>query len=129
MSGKTRFTISFNYNLTNDERIAMSEFYQKAFNAKKTYEGTPLDSDEIHIMLDVYGVGILIGPGEAVGRGLKDPICCEVRFSDENEFNKAYEALSGGCKSQRIEGPYPWATRLGLIEDKFGVGWALYYNE
>ena len=36
MSNSTRFTLSFNYNLTNDERIEMSELYQKAFNAKKT---------------------------------------------------------------------------------------------
>lgn len=55
MSNSARFTISFNYELSNDERIEMSELYQKAFNAKKTYEGTPPDGDEIHIMLDVYG--------------------------------------------------------------------------
>lgn len=74
-------------------------------------------------------LGILIGPGDAKGKGLKDPIVCEVRFSDENEFNKAYETLIKDDKNHSLEGPYPWATKLGLVEDKFGVGWALYYNE
>ena len=32
-------------------------------------------------------------------------------------------------KSHALEGPFPWAARSGLVEDKFGVGWALYYNE
>jgi hypothetical protein len=49
---------------------------------EKTYEGTPPDGDEIHIMLDIYGLEVLIGPGSATGNGLKDPINCEVRFSD-----------------------------------------------
>ena len=129
MSNGTRFTLSFNLNLTNDERIEMSELYQKAFNAEKTYEGTPPDGDDIHIMLDIYGLGILIGPGSATGKGLKDPICCEVSYSDYNEFSKAYEILSKEGKSHSLEGPYPWAEKLGLIEDKFGIGWALYYNE
>jgi len=129
MSNDTRFTLSFNHDLTNDERIEMSELYQKAFDAKKTYEGTPPGGDEIHIMLDIYGIGILIGPGSAIANGFKDPISCEVRFTDYNEFTRAYEVLSQNAKSNSLEGPYPWAAKLGLIEDKFGVGWALYYNE
>ena len=34
----------------------MFQFYQNAFHARKTYEGTPPDSDDIHIMMDIYGV-------------------------------------------------------------------------
>ena len=129
MSNSTRFTLSFNDKLTNDARIEMSELYQTAFIAKKAYEGTPPDGDDIHIMLDIYGLEILIGPGSATGKGFKDPICCDVRFSDYNEFSKAYEILSQDGKSHALEGPYPWDTKLGLIEDKVGVDWALYYNE
>lgn len=129
MAKSAQFTLSFNFHLNNDEREEMSELYQKAFNAKKTYEGTPPDGDEIHIMLDICGTEILICPGEAVGKGLKDPIVCEVRFSDIGEFTQAYEILIKEGKSHSIVGPYPWATKLGLVEDKYGVGWALYYNE
>ena len=47
----------------------MFQFYQNAFHARKTYEGTPPDSDDIHIMMDIYGVENLIGPGVAPGSG------------------------------------------------------------
>ena len=43
----------------------MFQFYQNAFHARKTYEGTPPDSDDIHIMMDICGVENLIGPGVA----------------------------------------------------------------
>ncbi len=129
MSKPAKFTLSFNLSLTNDERIAMFTLYQRAFNAIKTYEGTPPDGDDIHIMIDIYGLEILIGPGAAIGKGLKDPICCEIRFTDENEFSRAYSVLIEESKSYSLEGPFPWATKLGLVEDKFGIGWALYYNK
>lgn len=107
----------------------MAELYQKAFHAKKTYEGTPPDSGDIHITLDMGNTEILICPGSAVGKGLKDPIVCEVRFTDALEFTHAFETLANEGRSHSLEGPYPWADKLGLVEDKFGVGWALYYNE
>ena len=105
----------------------MFQFYQNAFHARKTYEGTPPDSDDIHIMMDIYGVENLIGPGVAPGSG--NSICCEIRFTDENEFCRAYGILTQVSKSHSLEGPFPWAARSGLVEDKFGVGWALYYNK
>ena len=47
----------------------MFQFYQNAFHARKTYEGTPPDSDDIHIMMDIYGVENLIGSGVAPSSG------------------------------------------------------------
>ena len=44
-------------------------------------------------------------------------------------FDKAYKALTEEGKDASLEGPYPWAAKLGLVTDKFGIGWALYYNE
>ncbi|MBN2559237.1 MAG: hypothetical protein JXB33_10835 [Clostridia bacterium] len=109
--------------------MEMFELYQKAFKARKLSEGTPPNSDEIHIMMEIYGVGILLGPGAATGKGLENAMVCEVRFDDKNEFRKAYDVLIQEGQNYSFEGPYPWATILGLVTDKFGVGWALYYNE
>jgi len=122
------FTMAFNIKLTNEERIKAFELYQRAFNAKKTYEGTPPNGDDLHIMMDIYGFEILIGPGSENGRGMNNPLICEVRFDDEKEFHKAYDVLIEESQSNALEGPYPWATKLALVTDKFGVGWALYYN-
>ncbi len=124
-----QFTISFNIDTTNEERIEMFYLYQKAFNAKKLSEGTPPNSDDIHIMMEMYGVEMLLGPGGTVGKGLDNAIVCEVRFDNENEFRKAYNVLIQDGQKYSLEGPYPWATLLALVTDKYGVGWALYYNE
>ncbi|MHB1295248.1 MAG: VOC family protein [Anaerolineae bacterium] len=123
-----QFTIAFNISSTNEQRIEACALYQRALNAKKLSESTPPDGDDIHIMMDIHGVQVLLGPGNAVGKGLENPIICEMRFGVENEFRKAYEALIQEGRDYTLEGPYPWATQLGLVTDKFGIGWALYYN-
>lgn len=129
MSGNAKFTMAFNINTTNEERIEIFELYQKAFGAIKTWEGTPPNGDDIHIMMNIYGFEILLGPGSGASRGMNNPLICEVRFDDENDFRRAYDVLTKEGQNQSLEGPYPWATLLGLVTDKFGIGWAFYYNE
>ena len=129
MDGSPKFTIDFNIRTTNEERLEMCELYQKAFHAKKLSQETPPDGNDIHIMMELGGVEALLGPGNAAGKGLDNPLICEVRFDKEDEFCHAYEVLSQEGQNHSLEGPYPWATLLALVTDKFGVGWALYYNE
>ena len=124
-----KFTMAFNVNLTNEQRIEAFELYQRAFGAKKLWEGTPPEGDDIHIMMDIFGFEILLGPGSEVGKGMSNPLICEVRFDDESEFRKAYGVLIEEAQNHSLEGPFPWATLLALVTDKFGIGWALYYHE
>lgn len=124
----TQFTVSFNIGPGNAERQRAFELYQKAFHVKKFSTSTPPDCDDLHISMDVYGLSILIGPGNPKVVGLDAPVICEVRFDDLHEFEHAYTTLKDGCCNSALEGPYPWADRLGLISDAFGIGWALYYN-
>jgi len=121
-----RFTLSFSIGTTNDERLEAFELYRQAFNAVKLSEGTPPGGDDIHIMMDIYGLEILLGPGGKVGTGFDGVLNCEVRYDSEADFCEAYEVLTRESRSQLLEGPYPWATLLGLVTDKFGIGWALY---
>lgn|SRR5699024_141800 len=109
MGAYPKFTMSFSIGPSNKERIEAFELYQRAFKAKKLLESTPPDNDDIHIMMEIYGQEILIGPGKSMGTGF-------------NEIGKE-------AQSYHTEGPYPWAAILGLVVDKFGIGWALYYNE
>ena len=129
MSKYPQFTLSFNIGPTNQERIDAYELYHRAFKAKKLSESTPPDGDDIHIMMEIYGLEILICPGKTPGTGFENTLCCEIRFDQEDDFFQAYQEISKQAQSQSMEGPYPWATRLGLVVDKFGIGWALYYNE
>jgi uncharacterized glyoxalase superfamily protein PhnB len=133
----TKFTMSFSIGSTNDaqkdnqERLAAFELYRKAFNAKKLDEEGPPEYDDIHIMMEIYGFEILLGPGGGkIGTGFDNVLNCEVRFDKESEFHMAYDVLANeDSKSHSLEGPYPWATLMGLVVDKFGIGWALYFNE
>lgn len=128
MAKVPQFTLSFNIGPSNQERIDAFETYHRAFRAKKISESTPLGSDDIHILMDIFGLEILIGPGTVLGTGFQNVLNCEIRFDNEEEFCQAYEEISKNSQSHTIEGPYPWARRLGLVVDKFGIGWALYLN-
>lgn len=129
MADNPQFTMAINIKSTNEERMEMFNLYQRAFHAKKLSESTPPDGNDIHIMMEIYGLPILLGPGSADGKGLDNPLICEVRFDQLDAFHHAYDALREEGRSYSLEGPYPWATLLALVTDKFGVGWALYYNE
>lgn len=80
-------------------------------------------------MMEIYGQEILIGPGKSMGTGFQGVLCCEVRYDKKEDFWEAYNEIGKEAQSHHTEGPYPWAAILGLVVDKFGIGWALYYNE
>lgn len=128
MSARPQFTLAFNLQATNEQRREMFALYEKAFGAKKLSEGTPPGGSDIHIMMELCGTEILLGPGGASGKGMQNPIICEVRFTEAQEFYQAYDLLKQEGREASLEGPYPWAHWLALITDKFGVGWALYLN-
>jgi len=124
-----KFKMSFCIGKTNEERIEAFEMYQQAFGAKKTWEGVPPDGGDIHIGMDINGVEFLIGPGGKVEKILENAMCCEFHFDSEQDLRKAYDILIQDSPRYSLEGPYPWATVLGLVIDKFGIAWALYFNE
>ena len=129
MSKYPKFKMAFNIGSTNEERIEASEMYQKAFNAIKTGEGTPPDGDDIHIDLEINGFEILLAPGYKVKKVLENAMVCEIHFDNENDLRKAYDILSQEGQNYSLDGPFEWATLLGLVTDKFGICWALYFNK
>ncbi|MGI6199962.1 MAG: VOC family protein [Christensenellales bacterium] len=123
-----QFTLSMSIGPTNRERLEAFALYQRAFGAKELSRSTPPNGNDIHIMMEIGGVEILLGPGKTVGTGFDNALNCELRFDREADFERAYRAISQQAQRHTIEGPYPWAERLGLVVDKFGIGWALYYD-
>jgi uncharacterized glyoxalase superfamily protein PhnB len=124
-----KFGMAFNIGSTNEERIEAFEMYQNAFNAKKVSEMKPPGSSDIHIVMEICGITILLAPGFDVVKNLNNPLCCEIHFDNESDIRNAYEFLYKDSLNYSIEGPYPWAKVLALVTDKFGIGWALYFNE
>ena len=129
MSVYPKFEMAFNIGSTNAERIEAFEMYQKAFNATKTGEGTPPDSDDIHIDIEINGFEILLAPGGKVEKITENAMCCEIHFDNEHDLRKAYDILSKESPRHSLDGLFDWAALLALVIDKFGVCWALYYNK
>jgi len=132
MSKYPFFKMSFGIGSTNEERIQAFELYQKAFNAVKIDKLVPPGGWEIHNGIEINGFPILLGPGGKVSKdrdGLNIGIACELHYDNEKDLRKAYDVLIQEGRNYSLEGPFPWATLLALVTDKFGIGWALYYHE
>lgn len=129
MSVYPKFKMAFSIGSTNAERIEAFEMYQKAFNATKIGEGTPPDSDDIHIDMEINGFEILLAPGGKVEKITENAMCCEIHFDNGDSLRKAYDILRKESPQHSLDGPFEWATLLALVIDKFGICWALYYNE
>lgn len=129
MTENIKFAMAFNIGKTNDERIEAFAMYQQAFNAEKISESTAPGFGDIHIVMEIGGIRILLAPGGKVEKTTENAMCCEFNFDNDSDLKKAYKILSEQALSCSLEGPYPWATLLGLVVDKFGVCWALYFNK
>jgi len=129
MSEYPKFKMAFSIGNTNEERIEAYEMYQKAFNAVKIDEGTPPDSDDIHISIEINGFEILLAPGGKVEKITENAMCCEIHFDNSDDLRKAYDILRKDSRQHSLDGPFEWAVLLALVTDKFGICWALYYNE
>ncbi len=125
----SKFAMAFNIGKTNEERQEAFALYQQVFNAKKISEAVAPDSGDVHIVMDIDGVRILLGPGGKVEKTIENVMCCEYHFHSEGDFREAYNVLAKQSLRCSLEGPFPWATLLGLVVDQFGVCWALYFNE
>ena len=81
------------------------------------------------LTMEINGFEILLAPGGKVEKVLENAMVCEIHFDNENDLRKAYDALMREGQNCSINGPFPWATLLALVIDKFGIAWALYFNE
>ncbi len=125
---RAKFAMAFNIGKNNEERKEAFSMYQRAFSAVKLWESTAPGCEDIHIGMELGGINIMLGPGGKVEKTTENAMWCELNFDNEAELRKAYEILSDEALSCSLEGPCPWAQLLGLVVDKFGVCWALYFR-
>ena len=86
--------------------------YRKAFGAKKIRE----ELDGTHITMDVFGVEIMLMPGDNPSGGC-------IHFETEADLLGAYEVLVREGTDCSLERDCDWASLAALVTDKYGVKW------
>lgn len=122
MSDYPKISLAFGIAGGNEARIKAFELYQTVFHAKKIYESTPPDSDDLHIRMELNGFSILLGPGAQQNQ--ENNVVPEVKFGDETDLRRAYEILIQEGRDYSI-GSYPWAPVGAAVTDQFGISWWL----
>jgi len=122
MADYPKFSLAFSIAGNNEDRIMAFELYQKAFGAIKVSESKPPDGDDLHIVMQINGFYILLGPGGVINK--ENNVVPELLYDNENDLRKAYDILTEEGRDYSI-GSYPWAPVGALVTDKYGITWWL----
>ena len=119
---------------TNKERLEAYELYRQAFNAKLIYEiseDTPVNDDDIHVCMKIYGVDVMLCPKTQNGDSMNNMVYFETHYDDENEFRKTYDILIREAKKHPPENPWPthFARLFTAVTDKYGISWGLFLDK
>jgi PhnB protein len=98
------------------------EFYRGAIGADAT--GFARFEDKVaHAVLNIGGSSVLASDGQGESQPDFSGFTLSLTVSDDGEAERLFAALSAGGTVQVPMAPTPFASRLGLVADKFGVPW------
>jgi PhnB protein len=98
------------------------EFYRSAIDADATVFAR--FEDRIgHAVLRFGDTVVLASDGQGEGQAKFNGFSLSLSASDDAEAERLFAALSDGGTVQVPMAPTPFASRLGLVADKFGVPW------
>src|SRR5262245_60085157 len=98
------------------------EFYRGAIGADATVFAR--FEDKIgHAVLRVGDTVVLASDGQGEGQPQFSGFSLSLSAPDEAEAERLFAALSDGGTVQVPMAPTPFASRLGIVADKFGVPW------
>ena len=110
------------------------DFYAVALKGnidfKQTFGESPMDSPEefkdriMHGKLTAGSLNFMVSdcpPGVTVSSG--DNLSLSLNFTDANEMNETFAALSEGGKiTMELQDTF-WGARFGMLKDKYGFHW------
>jgi PhnB protein len=102
-----------------DEALA---FYRDALGADTTVFARFADK-VAHAVLNIGDTVVLASDGQGEGQPEFNGFSLSLTASDDAEAERLFAALSDGGSVQVPLAPTPFASRLGLVADKFGVPW------
>jgi PhnB protein len=98
------------------------EFYRDALGAEATVAAR--FGDKIgHAEVRIGGTVLLASDGQGEGPAEFSGFSLSLVVGDDAEAERLFAALSDGGTVQVPMAPTPFASRLGLVTDKFGVPW------
>jgi PhnB protein len=98
------------------------EFYRGAIDADATVLAR-FDDKVAHAVLQVGDTVVLASDGQGSGQAEFSGFSLSLTVSEDAEAERLFDALSDGGSVQVPMAPTPFASRLGLVADKFGVPW------
>ncbi len=97
-------------------------FYRDAVGADATVFAR-FEDRIAHAVLTIGDSVVLASDGQGAGHPDFSGFSLSLTVSDDAEAERLFAALSDGGRVQVPMAPTPFASRLGLVADKFGVPW------
>jgi len=98
------------------------EFYRGAIDADATVFAR-FEDKVANAVLRVGDTVVLASDGQGSGQAEFSGFSLSLTVSEDAEAERLFDALSDGGSVQVPMAPTPFASRLGLVADKFGVPW------
>lgn len=98
------------------------DFYRGAIGADATVFAR-FEDKVAHAVLRVGDTVVLASDGQGAGQTDFSGFSLSLTVSDDSEAERLFSALSDGGNVQVPMAATPFASRLGLVADKFGVPW------
>ena len=98
------------------------DFYRSAVGADATVFAR-FEDKVAHAVLHIGDTTVLASDGQGGGQAHFSGFSLSLTVSDDAEAERLFSALSDGGNVQVPLAPTPFASRLGLVADKFGVPW------
>jgi PhnB protein len=98
------------------------EFYRGAIGAEASVFAR-FEDKVAHAVLSIGDTTVLASDGQGENQPDFSGFSLSLTVSDDGEAERLFAALSDGGIVQVPMAPTPFASRLGLVADKFGVPW------
>jgi PhnB protein len=98
------------------------EFYRHAIDAEATVVAK-FDDKVAHAVLRIGETVVLASDGQGSDQALFNGFSLSLTASDDAEAERLFAALSDGGTIQVAMMSTPFASRMGLVADRFGVPW------
>src|SRR5438874_5427281 len=117
------------------------EFYRRAIGAEVTMRMRFKDSPEphepsmvppgaeekvMHVSLRIGETTVLASDGQCVGRPSFQGFALSLTVPDDAEAERVFAALADGGQVQMPLAKTFFASRFGMVADRFGVSWMIY---